>query len=85
LAVSQLLEVRGVSELSLSQSNASKYWFLGDFAKAFSYEEVFPLTVTQSPPNAEAAFYRDIVAEYKASERGAAAVMEPRYVVRSKN
>lgn len=85
LAVSQLMENRGVSGLSLSQANASKYWIMGDFAKAFSYEEVFPLTVTQAPTNNEAAFYRDVVAEYKASERGVAAVIEPRYVVRSKN
>lgn len=85
LEVSQLWEDRGVSQLSLSQSNASKYWVMGDFTRAFSYEEVFGLTVTQAAVNSDASFNRDVVAEYKASERGVATVIEPRYVVRNKN
>lgn len=85
LSVSQLMENRCVSQLSTSQANGAKYWIMGDFAGAFSYEEVFPLTVTQAPADSQAAFYRDVVAGFKASERGAAAVIEPRKVIRSKN
>jgi hypothetical protein len=62
---------------------AKKWWFIGDFAKAFAYMENWPITVTQSPPNSEAEFSQDIVVRFKASERGAAAVINPRYVVKS--
>ena len=45
--------------------------------------ENWPITVTQAPPNSEAEFTHDIVARFKASERGAAAVLNPRYVVKN--
>jgi hypothetical protein len=62
---------------------ARKWWFLGDFSRAFAYMENWPITVTQSPPSSEADFNQDIVVRFKASERGAAAVINPRYVVKS--
>jgi hypothetical protein len=62
---------------------ARKWWFLGDFSRAFAYMENWPITVTQSPANSEADFNQDIVVRFKASERGAAAVLNPRYVVKS--
>jgi hypothetical protein len=62
---------------------AKKWWFMGDFRRAFAYMENWPLTVTLSPPNSEAEFNQDIVVRFKASERGAAAVINPRYVVKS--
>lgn len=62
---------------------AKKMWLIGDFQKAFAYMENWPITVTQSPANSEAEFNNDIVVRFKASERGAAAVLNPRYVVRS--
>jgi len=61
---------------------AKKWWFLGDFRRAFAYMENWPITVTQSPPNSEADFNQDILVRFKASERGAAAVLNPRYVVK---
>jgi hypothetical protein len=39
--------------------------------------------VTQSPMNSEADFNQDIVVRFKASERGAAAVLNPRFVVKN--
>ena len=45
--------------------------------------ENWPITVTQAPANSEAEFNQDIVLRFKASERGAAAVIDPRYVVKS--
>lgn len=60
---------------------AKTWWFLGDFRRAFGYMENWPITVTQSPANSEADFNQDIVVRFKASERGAAAVLNPRYVV----
>ncbi len=62
--------------------DAKKWWFIGDFYKAFAYMENWPITVTQAPINSEADFNNDIVLRFKASERGAAAVLNPRYVVK---
>ncbi len=63
--------------------DAKQWWFLGDFRKAFAYMENWPITVTQSPVGSEADFNQDILVRFKASERGAAAVINPRYIVRS--
>ncbi len=66
-----------------SEADAKPWWFLGDFKKAFAYMENWPITVTQAPPQSEAEFTHDVVARFKASERGAAAVLNPRYVVKN--
>ena len=67
----------------VAPADAKKWWFLGDFKRAFAYMENWPITVTQAPANSEAEFNQDIVLRFKASERGAAAVLDPRYVVKS--
>jgi hypothetical protein len=64
-------------------SDAKKWFFVGDFRRAFAYMENWPITVTQAPLGSEADFNNDIVLRFKASERGAAAVLNPRYVVKS--
>lgn len=64
-------------------ATAKKWWFIGDFKKAFAYMENWPLTVTQSAPGSDADFNQDIVVRFKASERGAAAVLNPRFVVKN--
>ncbi len=69
---------------SVSAANAKGYWWLGDFSKAFAYMENWPITVTRAPQNSPAEFNQDIVAQFKASEMGAAAVMEPRVIVRNR-
>ncbi|MBN1908460.1 MAG: hypothetical protein JW818_01860 [Pirellulales bacterium] len=66
-----------------SSGDAKEWWFIGDLKRAFAYMENWPITVTQSPVGSEADFDRDIVVRFKASERGAAAVLDPRYVVRN--
>jgi hypothetical protein len=66
-----------------SAFNAKKWWFIGDFRRALAYMENWPITVTQSPVGSEADFNSDIVVRFKASERGAAAVLNPRYVVKN--
>lgn len=63
-------------------ADAKKWWFIGDFSKAFAYMENWPITVTQAPLNSEADFNNDIVIRFKASERGAPAVLNPRCVVK---
>jgi hypothetical protein len=77
------LAYRRVLAAGVSAADARKWWFLGDFRKAFAYMENWPITVTQAPTNSEADFNQDIVVRFKASERGAAAVINPRYVVKS--
>ncbi len=64
-------------------ADAKKWWFVGDFSKAFAYMENWPITVTQAPLGSEAEFNNDIVLRFKASERGAAAVLNPRFMVKS--
>lgn len=69
----------------IAAGNADKYWYHGDFRKAFAYMENWPITTVQAPANNEAEFERDVVARYKTSERGIAAVLDPHYVVRNTN
>ncbi len=76
------LAYRRVIASGVAAADARKYWFIGDFRKAFAYMENWPITVTQAPVNSEADFNNDILLRFKASERGAAAVLNPRYVVK---
>lgn len=81
--VESRLAYRRILAAGVAAAEAKKWWFIGDFRKAFAYMENWPITVTQSPPGSEAEFTQDIVVRFKASERGAAAVINPRYVVKS--
>jgi len=81
--VESRLAYRRIVASGVAAADAKKYWFIGDFKKAFAYMENWPITVTQSPPGSEAEFNQDIVVRFKASERGAAAAVNPRYVVKS--
>ena len=76
------LAYRRVIASGVAAEDAKKWWFLGDFRKAFAYMENWPITVTQAPLGSEAEFTNDVVLRFKASERGAAAVINPRYVVK---
>jgi len=74
---------RRIVASGVAAAEAKKWWFIGDFKRAFAYMENWPITVTQSAANSEADFNNDIVVRFKASERGAAAVINPRYVVKN--
>jgi len=80
LRSSRLLYARltAADGLGLDAAAAAGYWFYGDPTRAFAYMENWPITVVQAAANSEAEFTQDIVLRYKASERGAAAVLEPR-------
>lgn len=69
------------SEGSLSASAAKKYWLIGQPRKAFAWMQNWPLTVVRAPDNSEAEFTQDISMRFKATERGVAAVLNPRYMV----
>jgi hypothetical protein len=77
------LAYRRIVASGVAAVDAKKWWFIGDFHKAFAYMENWPITVTQSPNNSEADFNNDVVVRFKASERGAAAVINPRYIVKN--
>jgi hypothetical protein len=77
------LAYRRIIASGIAAATAKKYWFVGDFRRAFAYMENWPITVTQAPLGSEAEFNNDIVLRFKASERGAAAVLNPRYVVKN--
>ena len=81
VAESRLMYRRIVASGQLAV-DAKKWWFVGDLSKAFAYMENWPITVAQSAAGSEADFVQDIVVRFKASERGAAAVLNPRYVVK---
>lgn len=55
-------------------------WWLGDLSRAFAYFENWSVQTEEAPSNSEAAFHRDVVFQYKASEKGTAATLEPRVV-----
>jgi hypothetical protein len=77
------LAYRRIIASGIAAATAKKYWFVGDFRRAFAYMENWPITVTQSPLGSEAEFNNDVVLRFKASERGAAAVLNPRYIVKN--
>lgn len=58
-------------------------WFVGEFQRACVYMENYGLTTVQAPPNSDAEFTRDIVTQFRSSERGAAAILEPRRIVKN--
>lgn len=76
------LAYRRITASGVASDAAKQWWFLGDFKKAFAYMENWPVTVTQNARHSEAEFENDIVLRFKASERGAAAVLNPRFVVK---
>jgi len=77
------LAYRRIIAAGEAADDAKKWWFIGDFARALAYMENWPITVTQSPLGSEADFNNDIVVRFKASERGAPAVINPRYIVKN--
>lgn len=57
-------------------------WYVGTISKYAKYMENWGLQVLQSDSNSEVGFTRDIVARYRADERGAYVVVEPRVMTK---
>ncbi len=83
IATSRQLYQQLQVQMGLTAATAAGYWFYGDPA-AFAYMENWPVTVVQAPINSEAEFTQDIVVRFKASERGTAAILEPRKFQRNR-
>jgi hypothetical protein len=60
---------------------AANAWWLGDISKAFRYMENWPMTVEQLGTGTQAEFSRDIVQQFKCSEQGSYATVQPRAVI----
>lgn len=71
------------NEYVAQRTGSQTTWFAGDFQRAFAYMEVWPITSVAAGPNSQAEFERDIVEQYKASERGTPAVRDWRYAAKS--
>lgn len=67
----------------VSAANAAKYWYLGQPKKAFTYRTLFPLQVRASSANDKDDFDRDVVAQFRADERGVCYVNAPWYMAQS--
>ena len=71
------------SALFATRVTNANYWFYGDPRRYAKYMENWPITVTQAPAGSHEEFHRDVVMQYKASERGAFAVVQPRMMIKS--
>ncbi len=56
-------------------------WFYGDPSMAFGYLENWGITTDSRGAGTEAEFMQDISLQFKVSERGTAAVLDPRFMV----
>lgn len=72
-----------VSSRLLKQRTATDTtWFYGTPKKAFVYVVNFPMQTKEAPANSQLEFERDIVAQYRADERGAYGTLDPRLMVK---
>lgn len=65
-----------------ARSSSTTSWWIGDFPRGFKYMENWGPTVIEAPTNSYEEFNRDIVAQFKITERGTPAVVEPRVAVK---
>lgn len=71
------------SQLLASRMATDTTWYLGDIARMIRYMENFPLQVEQAPVGSGDMWERDIAMSWKAGERGAAVVVEPRVTAKN--
>lgn len=69
--------------LNLAGNVARDYWYCGEFKRAFRYRTLFPMQVLTAS-NDKDSFERDVVAQFRADERGVAYTYAPWYVIRNK-
>lgn len=71
------------SQLVSTVTGNDTTWFAGIPNKAVKYMEIAPIQVVQAPPNNIDEFTRDVVSQWKASEWGTPAVVEPRFLTKN--
>lgn len=58
-------------------------WFYGDVSKYARCMQIEPMNVMQAPPNSELEFTNRIIGRYRANERNAYVVVQPRAMVKN--
>jgi hypothetical protein len=71
------------SQLLRNISGSDSHWWLGDLSAAFEYVENWPLQVLNLGAGSHDEFHRDIVAQFRADERGTFNTRQPRKIVLS--
>jgi hypothetical protein len=71
------------SRLLASRLATDTDWFLGSPSRYAKYMENWPITVTEAGAGSYDEFKRDIVVQYKCSERGQYAVIQPRAMAKA--
>ena len=71
--------------LAVSASNAQKYWWIGDFKRAFVYTQNLPLTIQRATASEYEMADRGLVFSMFADEMGNCGVRDPRFVVCNTN
>jgi hypothetical protein len=71
------------SQLIADRLGTDTSWFYGDIGRMLRYMQNWPLEVLQAPAMSEDEFKRDIVVQYRVSERGAFSTWEPRAMIKS--
>lgn len=71
---------RLVTAGGLAAAVADDYWYIGDPKKAFRYRTLFPMQVISASHDKDQ-FDRDVVAQFRADERGVAYVRAPWYML----
>lgn len=67
---------------NVAESTASKYWYYGDFKRAFRYRSILPFTIYDSYADTNASLAEfGVVAQFVCMEFGISYVLEPRAVV----
>jgi len=71
---------RRLVQSGVAASNADKNWLIGDPKRAFRYRQLFPLQVIAAQHDKDA-FDRDVIAQFRADERGVAYAYAPWYML----
>lgn len=72
-----------VNHGSISATNARNYWYYGNFKNAFKYKTIFPFAMVAASPSHDADFDRDVLMQWKASERGAPVIVAPWHALKA--
>lgn len=68
------------SQLLASRAATDTDWWMGAPGRAFAYFECWGVEPEEAGENSREAFHRDVVMQFKVSEMGTAATLDPRYM-----
>lgn len=71
------LRVSGATGLNAGATNGPKYWYLGNFKKAFKYHQALPLTVVRANPDSYTMADKGLILSIFADEMGIPCTVAP--------